>query len=173
MAPQATCTRRRSRNDVCERCVSSSSSLGTCARRCRRVMHACVCLRCESLQPRSQVCANCKRFRCKRSVKSCAIRRYGALKAKNSETAASVLHNITTQSLQSARRVAGQDGPPPAPAHQQTKSKAKRPKIIEAVAPRARRDVESEGHVQHSLHCRLWTHSDEALDEGRGAVRGT
>ena len=93
MAPQATCTRRRSRNDVCERCVSSSSSLGTCARRCRRVMHACVCLRCESLSLALKVCATYKRFRCKRSVKSCTIRRYGAGETKPLTAAASVLHN--------------------------------------------------------------------------------
>ena len=54
-------------------------------------------LRCESLSLALTACATYKPFRCKRSVKSYAIRRYGAIKAKNSETAASVLHNTTTQ----------------------------------------------------------------------------
>ena len=169
MAPQATCTRRRSRNDVCERCVSSSSSLGTCARRCRRVMHACVCLRCESLSLALKACATCKRFRCKRSVEFYAIRRYGAIKAKNFDRRGIRAAQHTTQE-QPASAACKQDGPPPAPAHPQTTSETQRPQISTKVASYERRDVVAEGHVQHSLYCRFWTHSDETSDEGRGAV---
>ena len=169
MAPQATCTRRRSRNDVCERCVSSSSSLGTCARRCRRVMHACVCLRCESLSLALKACATCKRFRCKRSVEFYAIRRYGAIKAKNFDRRGIRAAQHTTQE-QPASAACKQDGPPPAPAHPQTTSETQRPQISTKVASYERRDVVSESDVQHSLYRRLRIDRDEAVDEGRGVI---
>ena len=93
MAPQATCTRRRSRNDVCERCVSSLRRF-VCLRGVRDAQRcACVCL-CSCESPVAlKACATCKRFHCKRSVKSCTIRRYGAGETKPLTAAASVLHN--------------------------------------------------------------------------------
>ena len=168
MAPQATCTRRRSRNDVCERCVSSSSSLGTCARRCRRVMHACVCLRCESLSSLSK-CALLTSASAANEALNPA--QYVDTEPERQSLGAPRHPCCTNTTPQAKRRVAErQDGPPPAPAHPQTTSETQRPQISTKVAPYERRDVVPEDHLQHALHRRLWIDRDEALDEGRGAV---
>ena len=152
----------------CERCVSSSSSLGTCARRCRRVMHACVC---------SAARASASLSKCALLTSASAANealnpaQYVDTEPERQSLGAPRHPCCTNTTPQAKRRVAErQDGPPPAPAHPQTTSETQRPQISTKVASYERRDVVAEGHVQHSLYCRFWTHSDETSDEGRGAV---